>query len=115
MIDNATLYVFALSSTYLASYTVTDALYHNIILGYAPLSMYLSDKKTMCIYCAPYLTVFAKIWIKQSMTPTYSPQANRTIERSNRIIGSTLNKLIGKNPEIWDLLLPNDLLEINAT
>ncbi|GFQ90393.1 uncharacterized protein TNCT_466241 [Trichonephila clavata] len=47
--------------------------------------------------------------------PSYSPQANSIVERANGIIVSTSKKMIDKNPEKWDLLLPNALLAINTT
>ncbi|GFT20629.1 hypothetical protein NPIL_81891 [Nephila pilipes] len=47
LIDYATLYVIATPSASLTPYTVTDeAFYHNIILRYGRLSMYLSDRGT---------------------------------------------------------------------
>ncbi|GFR26814.1 hypothetical protein TNCT_332261 [Trichonephila clavata] len=42
-IDHANRYVIATPSASLAASTVTDALYHNIILRYGPPSMYISD------------------------------------------------------------------------
>ncbi|GFX53019.1 hypothetical protein TNCV_3228871 [Trichonephila clavipes] len=44
-IDNATRYVVATSAS-LGAHSVTDALYHNIILRYGPPSMYISDRGT---------------------------------------------------------------------
>ncbi|KAF8792328.1 Transposon Tf2-8 polyprotein like [Argiope bruennichi] len=113
-IDHATRYVIATPSASLAAHTVTDALYHNIILRYGPPNMYLSDGGTA--FTARHTQRFLqKYGIIQSTTPPYSPQANSIVERANGIIVSSLKKMIDKNPNKWDELLPNALLAINTT
>ncbi|GFS87197.1 transposon Ty3-G Gag-Pol polyprotein [Nephila pilipes] len=113
-IDHATRYVIATPSASLAAHTVTDALYHNIILRYGPPSMYLSDRGTA--FTARHTRRFLqKYGITQSTTPPYSPQANSIVERANGIIVSTLKKMIDQNPNKWDELLPNASLAINTT
>ncbi|GFW92512.1 transposon Tf2-9 polyprotein [Trichonephila clavipes] len=113
-IDHATRYVVAIPSASLGAHSVTDALYHNIILTYGPPSMYISDRGTA--FTARHTQNFLqKYGITQSMTPPHSPQANSIAERANGIIVSTLKKLTDKNPDKWDELLPNALLAINTT
>ncbi|GFS53418.1 uncharacterized protein NPIL_44251 [Nephila pilipes] len=105
-IDHATRYVIATPSASLAAYTVTDALYHNIILRYGPLSMYISDRGTA--FTARHTQQFLqKYGITQSLTPPYSPQANSIVERAKGIIVLTLKRIVNRNPDKWDLLLPN--------
>ncbi|GFV28649.1 hypothetical protein TNCV_3985991 [Trichonephila clavipes] len=107
-IDHATCYVVATRSAFLGAHSVTDALYHNIVLRYGPPSMYISDRGTA--FTARHTQHFLqKYGITQSMTPPYSPQANSIVERANGIIVSTLKKLTDKNPDKWDELLPNAL------
>ncbi|GFV68786.1 hypothetical protein TNCV_694541 [Trichonephila clavipes] len=97
-----------------AAHSVTDALYHNIILRYGPPSMYISDRRT--VFTARHTQHFLqKYGITQPIAPPYSPQANSIVERANGIIVSTLKKLTDKNPDKWDELLPNALLAIRTT
>ncbi|GFT44195.1 vigilin [Nephila pilipes] len=113
-IDHATRYVIATPSASLAAHTVTDALYHNIILRYGPPSMYFSDRGTA--FTARHTRRFLqKYGITQSTTPPYSPQANSIVERANGIIVSTLKKMIDQNPNKWDELQANASLAINTT
>ncbi|GFX40228.1 retrovirus-related Pol polyprotein from transposon 412 [Trichonephila clavipes] len=113
-IDHATRYVVATPSASLGAHSVTDALYHNIILRYGPPSMYISDRGTA--FTARHTQHFLqKYRITQLMTPPYSPQAHNIVERANGIIVSTLKKLTDKNPDKWDELLPNALLANNTT
>ncbi|GFT01431.1 hypothetical protein TNCV_3215311 [Trichonephila clavipes] len=113
-IDHVARYVVATSSASLGAHSVTDALYHNIILRYGPPNMYISDRGTA--FTARHAQHFLqKYGITQSMTPPYSPQANSIVERANGIIVSTLKKLTDKNPDKWEELLPNALLAINTT
>ncbi|GFU61804.1 uncharacterized protein TNCV_4564521 [Trichonephila clavipes] len=113
-IDHATCYVVATPSASLGAHSVTDALYHNIILRYGHQSMYISDRGTAITACHTQ-HFLQKYGITQSMTPSYSPQAKSIIERANGIIVSTLKKLTDKNPDKWDELLPNALQAINTT
>ncbi|KAF8792734.1 Retrovirus-related Pol polyprotein like [Argiope bruennichi] len=69
-IDHATRYVIATPSASLAAHTVTDALYHNIILRYGPPNMYLSDGENS-IYRTSHSAVSSKYGITQSTTPPY--------------------------------------------
>ncbi|GFV48701.1 transposon Tf2-11 polyprotein [Trichonephila clavipes] len=113
-IDHATRYVVATSSASLGAHSVTDALYHDIILRYGSPSMCISDRGTA--FTARHTQHFLqKYGITQSMTPPYSPQANSIVQRANGITVSTLKKLTDKNPDKWDKLLPNALLAINTT
>ncbi|GFT45664.1 hypothetical protein TNCV_1055881 [Trichonephila clavipes] len=113
-IDHATHFVEATPSASLSAHSVTDALYDNIILRYGPPSIYISDRGTT--FTVRYTQYFLqKYGITQSMTPPYSPQANRIVERANGIIVSTLKKSTDQNPDDWDELLPNALLAINTT
>ncbi|GFW77450.1 hypothetical protein TNCV_2498431 [Trichonephila clavipes] len=89
-IDHATRYVVTTSSASLGAHSVTDALYHNIILRYGPPSIYISDRGTA--FTARHTQHFLqKYGITQSMTPPYSPQANSIVERANGIIVSTFD------------------------
>ncbi|XP_055928074.1 uncharacterized protein LOC129959276 [Argiope bruennichi] len=90
-IDHSTRCVIATPSASLAAHTVTDALYHNIILIYGPPNMYLSDGGTA--FTARHTQRFLqKYGITQSTTLPYSPQANSIVERANGIIVSSLKK-----------------------
>ncbi|GFX95060.1 hypothetical protein TNCV_3605191 [Trichonephila clavipes] len=113
-IDHTTRYEVATPSASLGTHSVTDALYHNIILRYGSPSMCKSDRGTAFIsrHTQHFLQ---KYGITQSMTPPYSPQANIIVERANGIIVSTLKKLTDKNPDEWDELLPKALSAINTT
>ncbi|GFX41688.1 transposon Tf2-8 polyprotein [Trichonephila clavipes] len=98
-IDRATRYIVA-PSTSLGAHSVTDALYHNIILRYGPPNMYISDRGTA--FTTRHTQHFLqKYVITQSMTPPYSPQANSIVERANGIIVSTFKTLTDKNPDKW--------------
>ncbi|GFQ67461.1 hypothetical protein TNCT_657311 [Trichonephila clavata] len=72
-IDHATRYVVATPSAFLGVHSVTDALYHNIILKYGPPSMYISDRGNAFTACHTH-HFLRKYKITQSMTPPRSLQ-----------------------------------------
>ncbi|KAF8783081.1 Retrovirus-related Pol polyprotein like [Argiope bruennichi] len=80
-IDHATRYVIATPSASLAAHTVTDALYHNIILRYGPPKYYLSDGGEKHL---PHVTLsgfFKNMESYNQRTPPYSPQAKVSLNK----------------------------------
>ncbi|XP_047488133.1 uncharacterized protein LOC125038637 [Penaeus chinensis] len=62
-----------------------------------------------------YLQVCQIIQTRTHYTTRYHPEANRMVERSNKVVKDALATLVGEYPDSWDEMLPFVRLALNST
>ena len=85
--------------------TVANALIKGIICRHGSPTYTISDRGTQ-FTSDVFREVTELLGVKQRITATYNPMADGQAEKAIGTLTNTLSKLVGMNPNDWDLMIP---------
>ena len=103
--DYYTKWVEAYAITNEEAITIANKLIKGVLCRHGAPTFTISDRGNQ-FTSDVFREVTEMLGIKQRMTTTYNPMADGQAEKAIGTLTNTLSKMVGKNPEHWDLMIP---------